>query len=415
MTDDADADVRPLSADHFDDFRAITDYGFQPGEGPQTYDEEADRIADRYGAFVGDDLVSVCGHYDLSANLRGEWVSLAGLAAVATPPEHRREGYVSALIGDALERWRGDFPLAALWPFSRSYYEQFGWATANTYAKYTCSPDQLAFARSAADGHARPVSADEWRELQTVHEAQAEETTLALRRSSENWWRERVLHEGDDDRPWAYVWERDGEAVGYVVYTFEDLGGPRHMNQRLKVSDMAVADHDAWLGLMGFLADHDSQASEVVVYSDARTDLLDLVADPDAVECETQTGPMVRIVDVADALEACPYPADATADVTIEVTDETADWNDGRFRLQVADGEGECTAVDRAAESDATLDGSGDPDVTVDVGTLSQLVVGYHDVATARRLGGLSVADETTADALAALFPSETVYLRTFF
>ncbi|MFC7141226.1 enhanced intracellular survival protein Eis [Halosimplex aquaticum] len=396
--------VRPLSADRFAEFRAITDYAFQPEEGPQEYDDEPERIADRYGAFDGGDLVSVCGHYDLTANLRGEWVSMAGLAAVATPPERRRKGYVRALIDDALERWRGKFPLAALWPFSRSYYAQFGWATANTYTEYTCPPDQLAFARGAVDGEARPASADDWRDLQAVHEAQAGETSLALRRSSEAWWRERVLREDDEDRPWAYVYERDGEARGYLVYSFEDLGGPKHMNQRLTVADAAAANHDAWLGMLGFLADHDSQASEVRLRSDARTDLLDLVSDPEAVDCEVKTGPMARIVDVADALSACPYPADVSAELTLRVTDETAAWNDGQFRLAVSDGSGTVTA-----------DASGDPDATVGIGTLSQLVVGYHDVEAARRIGDLSLADGGIADALAALFPPERTYLRTFF
>ena len=406
MAPDADAvDVRPLSAEHFDEFRTITDYGFNPEEGPQDYDEAPERIADRYGAFDGDDLVSVCGHYDFTANLRGEWVALAGLAAVATPPEHRREGYVSALVDDALARWRGEAPLAALWPFERSYYAQFGWATANTAVQYTCPPDALAFARGSADGQAQPVTADDWRDLQAVHKAQAADTTLALRRSNEVWWRERVLHEDDDDRPWAYVWERDGEPVGYLVYTFEDVGGPMPTNKRMKVSDVAVADHEAWLGLLGFLADHDSQASEVVIPAESHTDLLDLVADPDAVECEVTTGPMVRVVDVVDALEACPYPAGATANLTVRVTDETADWNDGQFRLDVADGTGSCAGVD----------GDGDPDATVDIGTLSQLVVGYHDIDAARRVGDLTVADDTVADTLGALFPDERTYLRTFF
>lgn len=404
MTDDS-VTVRPLSADRFHDFRAITDYAFHPGAGPQEYEDRPERIADRYGAFAGGDLVSVCAHYDFRANLRGEWVPLAGLAAVATPPEHRREGHVRALVDDALERWRGDHPLSALWPFSRPYYAQFGWATATKATEYTCAPDQLAFARGAADGEARPVSADEWRALQRVHETAAEATTLALRRRGEVFWRERVLREDDDERPWAYAWERDGEARGYLVYTFEDLGGPKHMNQRLTVEDMAAVDHEARLGLLGLLADHDSQASEVVITGDERTDLLDLVADPDDVECEVQTGPMVRVVDVADALETCPYPDGASADLTVDVRDETADWNDGRFRLDVSDGDATVTAVD---------DPSGQADATLDVGTLSQLVVGYHDVATARRLGGLSVADDA-ADALAALFPPERTYLRTFF
>jgi len=408
MTDDAAATVRPLSADHYDDFRRIADYAFHPEAGPQTYDDDPERIADRYGAFIGEDLVSVCGHYDFRATLRGEWVPLAGLAAVATPPEHRREGYVRALVEHALDRWRGEYPLAALWPFSRSYYEQFGWATANTATTYTCPPEQLAFARGAAEGRARPVEPDGWRALRSVHEAQAEATTLALKRRSEAWWRERVLSEGGDDRPWAYVWERDGEPRGYLVYSFEDAG-EGFDDRRLGVDDMAAADHEARRGLLGFLADHDSQASEIRFESDARTDVLDLVDDPDAVDCEVETGPMVRVVDAAEALEACPYPEAASADLTLRVTDETADWNDGRFRLTVGEGTGECEPVE-VADGDSTS-----ANATLDVGTLSQLVVGYHDAAAARRVGDLSVAEESVADSLAALFPPERVYLRTFF
>ena len=406
MADDA-ADgvtVRPLSAEHFADFREIIDYGFHPTAGPQDYDDEPERIADRYGAFDGEDLVSICAYYDHTATLRGEWVPLAGLAAIATPPEHRRQGYVSALIDDALERWRGEYPLSALWPFDRSYYEQYGWATANTCVKFTCPPDQLAALRGAGEGQARPVSADEWRALQAVHEAQAETHTLALKRTSETWWRERVLHEGEDERPWAYAWERDGELRGYVVYEFTDQSVPDHSNRQLEVSDMAAADDDAWRGLVGFLADHDSQVSEILFETDGGTDPLDIVTDPGKVECELKTGPMARVVDVADALETCPYPDDAAADLTLAVTDDTADWNDGTFRLSIRDDDVECTPADVA-----------DPDATLDVGTVSQLVVGYHDVAAARRVGGLSVADENVADALAALFPTETGYLRTFF
>jgi predicted acetyltransferase len=408
MTDDApDPVVASLSADRYDEFRRIVDYAFHPDAGPQEYDDEPERIADRYGAFVDDDLVSVCGHYDLRANLRGEWARLAGLAAVATPPEHRREGYVGALVDDALERWRGEYPLSALWPFSRSYYEQFGWATANTATTYTCPPDQLSFARGAAQGRARPVEPDEWRVLQSVHETAAERTTLALKRRSETWWRERILSEGGDDRPWAYVWERDDEVCGYLVYDFEDAG-EGFEQRRLAVDDMAAVDHEARLGLLGFLADHDSQATEIRFAAAGRTDLLDLVPDPDAVDCEVETGPMVRVVDAADALETCPYPAEANADLTLAVTDATAEWNDGVFDLAVADGEADCAPRDADAETV-------DPDATLDVGTLAQLVVGYHDVASARRVGDLSVADESVADAFAALFPTERVYLRTFF
>ncbi|WP_436925735.1 GNAT family N-acetyltransferase [Halosimplex amylolyticum] len=396
--------VRPLDPQDAAEFRAIVDHSFHAGRGPRDEDgtAEFDEISAPYGAFDGEELVSVCTHYGLTASLRGEWTPLAGLASVATPPERRRRGYAEALVDDALERWRGDFPLAALWPFSPPYYRQYGWATANRYVKYTCPIDQLSFARGSVEGRARPATVEEWADLRAVNDAFAAERSLVLRREDEQWWRDRLLSADENDRPWAYVWERDGEVVGYVVYEFGD--GSKFADGRVSVEDVAYADHEALRGLLGFLAEYDSQADEVVLSGDSSGDLLDLVPDPTTVDSRVMAGPMVRVVDVVDALEACPYTADATADLTIGVTDGTADWNDGRFRLEVADGEATCSPV-----ADV------EPDATVDVGTLSQLVVGYHDVTAARRLGGLSVADDATADTLTALVPTERVYLRTFF
>ena len=47
---------------------------------------------------------------------------------------------------------------------------------------------------------------------------------------------------------------------------------------------------------------------------------------------------MLRIVDVAAALEARGYPAGLEAQLELEVEDELLAWNHGRLRLSVADG-----------------------------------------------------------------------------
>jgi len=400
---DPDLDFRPVGPDHHDTFRAYVDYAFDPTAGPQDHDDEFDRVGDSFGLFAGDDLRSICVHYDFETRLRGEWVPLAGLAAVATPPEHRRKGHVGRVVDESLDRWRGEYPLAALWPFSRSYYEQFGWATANTACKYQIPIEQLLFARGTATGSARRASLDDWAALNGAYEAHVAEETLGIRRD-ERWWRERVL----DDEPYVYAWERDGETRGYVAYTFESTGGGVG-DRRIDVSDLVAADDDAFRGLLGLLADHDSQADRVDLWAPDDT-LLDRVPDPDDVVCGVNTGPMVRVVDVPHALETTPFPDDATARLTLAVTDETAPWNDGVFTLDVADGGGTCTRSGALEPGDA-----GDADVSVDVGTLSQLVVGYRDVAALRRVGELSVATGAIADELAVLFPPETVTLRDFF
>jgi len=403
-----DSEFRRIPPGRLDEYDRVVGYAFSPEDGPgDSGDREtvADRPGERFGVFVDDELRSVCKHYDFETRLRGTWVPLAGFAAVATPPEHRRQGHVSSTVVASLDRWRGEYPLSALWPFDREFYSQFGWATANTAVRYTCPPEALRFARAdddGADGRFRPVDVDDWPVLQAVHETHAAERTLPLRRDG-TWWREKVLCASDDDRPHAYVRERDGEARGYLVYDIERTGDGLG-ECRLEVSDVAFVDHEAWLALLRYLANHDSQVTEVVyVHEDER--LLDLVADPGVVDCRMIAGPMVRVVDVAHALSSVPYPADATLDLTLAVADGTAPWNDGVFRLRVADGDGECARTDVP---------SAEADVTLDVGTLSQLVVGYLAASRFRRRGALDATGGAVAD-LGVAFPEETVSLRQYF
>jgi predicted acetyltransferase len=385
-------EFRRLSADDRLDFQRFVDYAFSPEGGPQQYDgpeSTPDRQGQQFGLFADGTLRTVCTQYDFTASVRGEWVPVAGLAALATPPEYRRQGYVSDLVEASLRRWRGESPLAALWPFDYGYYEQFGWAMGCTLTEYTCPPDALAFGRDAP-GTARRLDPDDWKRLRGVTEAYREEYDLTMRRDEE-WWRERIFDSGDR---YVYGLERDGEIRGYVGYTVEADDETR----RMKVLYNAFTDHDAFRGLLGFLSNHDSQVEEVTLYRPAESSLLDMVPDPKAVDCEVHPGMMVRVVSVVDALEAVSYPSEATGTLTLAVSDDTADWNDGTFELSVSDGEADCRPVEDA-----------DPDVRLDIGTLAQVLVGYHSVPEARRLADLQVTSDEVAAQLARWFPPRAV------
>ncbi|MFB6087453.1 MAG: enhanced intracellular survival protein Eis [Haloarculaceae archaeon] len=406
---------RRLRAEEHRAFQRFVDYAFSPEEGPTRGDtgpeaesegEESgeERQGERYGVFADGELASVCVHYDFEAHLRDAWVPTSGLAAVATPPERRHRGHVRFMVAESLDRWRGEYPLTALWPFSREYYGQFGWATANRNVSYDCPPEALSAARDDRVGRFRPVDADEWADLQPLHETHAADRTLTLRRD-EAWWRERVFSSLHGEDRHVYAYERDGEVAGYLAYSFESTGEGLG-DRTLRVNDLAYADHGALCQVLGFLGDHDSQAESVTLVTEPSAPMLDVVPEPDDVEATVHGGPMVRVVDAAHALSTLTYPDDATGDLTIAVSDGTAPWNDATFRLRVADGEGDCTRIEGS---------SVDIDASLDVGTLSQLVVGYHDVATARHVGGLTVADDGVAGALRACFPEGTPYLRTFF
>lgn len=400
----SEREFRELGPEHRVAYQEMLDYGFDTTRGPTSYDSPAetpDMLGRKFGVFEDGDLRSICSYLEYAVRVRDGWLPMVGLATVATPPEHRRRGLVRHLIGASLKRWRGEYPISTLWPMKHSYYRRFGWAMANKSVQYTCEPEDLAFARDGAAGERVRLDPGDWERLQDVHEAHGTDIGLTFRRD-EDWWRGRVFRSIGGGKRFVYGVEGDGGRIdGYVVYTVGNIGGG---DLRLRVNDLAYRDHASYLGLLAILADHESQVEEIRIYRENESSLFDLVEDPEEVECTVVPGPQVRVVDVEDALSALAYPDGASAALALDVADGQAPWNDGTFELRVEDGEGECRAVD-------------DPDLpraTLDVNTLSQLYVGAHSPEEARRIADLDAPDDAM-DALAALFPPRTVYLREYF
>ncbi|RKD97153.1 GNAT family N-acetyltransferase [Halopiger aswanensis] len=405
-------DYRPIP-DRRELFHEYRMYAFAPEQGPPAYDpEEHDTpralLGNPRGVFADGetgpdaDPRCVCRHYWLNARVRGDRHPTAGLAAVATPPEHRRGGYVGTMLERSLEEYRerGD-RFSVLWPFEYAFYRQFGWDTSNRIAFHECEPTDLSFATAAVDGDREgsffPVDSDEYDTLEPAYERYAERYALALERDRE-WWQCRLLENYDTD-PFVYAYERDGDVRGYLIYTIDDE--PTREGRTLDVFEPAFADHDALLALLSFCHKHDSQVERVRLRLPTDVSLLDIAQRPDAFETTVKTGPMVRIVDVAETLSALSYPdLEAPASVTLSVTDPVADWNEGTFALSVSDGRGTC---DRAAEETT--------DARLDIGALSQLVVGYRSATDLERTGRLETGDSATLETLEALFPETAVYL----
>ncbi|MFB6184198.1 MAG: enhanced intracellular survival protein Eis [Haloarculaceae archaeon] len=389
---------RPVPDDRTEDAQRILDYAFELESGPQNYESGStpNRLGELRGLFDDDEIVSVGTLYDFEARFRGDWIGLGGLGGIATPPEYRRKGRVRDLVRESLAEFRDrEVPLVALWPFEHDFYRRLGWGTCQKYVEYELPPSALAFASEPDDGSFRRVGPDDWDGLQDVHLAAGEGATLSTRRT-DDWWRHRFTDWGH--KPYAYAYERDGTVEGYVVYTVTETADER----RLNVWEVSVRDPVATTALLWFLHNHDSQVSTVRLYR-SDTDLLDRATDAETVDCTVGMGPQVRIVDVVDALDAMPVP-DREFDLRLAVSDPLAEWNDATFRIRTKAGHLSC-------RTSAT----GEPDATVDVSTLSQLIVGYFGVDDAERLAGLAVDGAETRAALSALFQPETVTLRELF
>jgi predicted acetyltransferase len=264
-------------------------------------------------------------------------------------------------------------------------------------------PAQLRSAAAPRDGAFEPTTADEWELLLSVHEAHDVGRGLHVDRT-EAWWRERVFSGWRGD-PYVYRWTDDaGETRAYLTYDVEESDGDD--GPTLRVREASWTDPVAGRQLWRFLGDHDSQVGTVrlTLPFDAEFPLLETVDDPSEVTVEVEAGAMVRLTDVASGLSALSYPETVCDDLRVAVRDPLVDANDRTFALAVEGGGATCEpAVDGAAAEE--------PTVSLDVGRLSQLAVGYRDASAMAAAGQLDAPVETVAR-LDALFPPEPVWLR---
>jgi predicted acetyltransferase len=420
------SEYRPVPDADVPDFQRILNYAFSPTEEYEPIDSPDDlppraTLGDRRAIYEGSKIRCTAVHHWFRLRVRGEFEEVPGLSAVATPPEYRRQGLVGHLLTQSLAEYRErGTGFCALWPFSHPFYRQFGWGLCSRYGRVTCQPEALTGVGSTKGGSEgrshefRRCSADDWDALDRVYRT-TNDRDLVMDRTGD-WWRKRVFTGWDDD-PYVIGVERDGQLVGYLVYDIEE--GEADGGRRMVVREAGHVDSAAYRAVLEFCRNHDSQVEECELRGPVDTSLQDLACDPGEIDVEIEPGPMIRIVDLARALSGLSYPAGIEADLALDVTDEVADWNDGRFRLSIADGTARCepieegTGADTGSDSGAVADS--DADLTASIATLSGVAMGYLSVDRAETVGSFEVASAEAREALEAAFPPRETFLREFF
>lgn len=379
--------------------RQILRYAFAPQQGPVSEPGEDDwppTLFEQRGLYDDGELVSTCKRYSLSAWVREGVESIGGLGAVATPPEYRRRGYIRELCRQVLPEFEANGEaLVALWPFQTGFYANLGWATVNDVLEFEFPPAVLPAHES--EGEFRLLDSAAWERLRVAEQAHNEDIALALRRS-EQWWRERTLSAWTGGtEPYIYGYERNGTIAGYLVYTVAD-----DEHETLQIKSFGVADEEATRALLNFLGTHGAQIERIALSHSADRDLslFARVDEPRKVDCERATGPMARLTS-ADALELLTWPAQSVS-CPMTVTDPLGETETIQFSVE--DGAG--TVLHR----DSTADG-----LTVDIGTLTQLVLGSRSLADARKLDDCQVGSDVPVEELEALFEPQAVALEEFF
>lgn len=345
------------------------------------YEAAKARLPYLSGHFLGDKLTSAAVVYPFEMFLAGRRTRTGGLAGVLSAPETRRRGYVRELLRDVLERLRQEGTGWLLeYPFDPRFYARLGFATVPTGYEVTVPAERL-FRGPAPD--AERLTGDPKAVLEPLYHAWAEPYSLALRRDNAarpTW--SRIL----DDDTFCYVME---DAYAVLELTEDDAG------QTLTVHDYAFSSPAGRAALFRFVGSFYGQADRISLHL---PDDEPLAWDLQTFHTNELPALQARITDLQAALGPMTSPLEQT--LTLTVRDPLCTWNDGTFAV----------ALTPAGNTVTAHTGQNDPALTLDIGALTQLVVGALRPDAALRCG-LAEGDLAAAQALYALSGGRVTFM----
>ena len=370
--------VRPMGAD--DDAAGWqlgrVAFGVPAGPPPERRPGAGKPGVRAYGVFDGGRLLAKAVDLEHGYWYGGQLLPGAGVAGVAVAPEARGTGVLGramdALLAGARERGA---VVSALFPTTVVPYRRLGWERAGTLTWTALPTVSLASVKRPEDVVVRAAEPADVPALMETYRACARDGAGMLDRSGPLF---------VDDAAALFA-EFDGVTVaagpdGVEGYASWERGSGYGADSTLSVFDLVGRTPAATLALLAMLGTWRSVAPTLHLRL-AEHDPAWLLAGMEQARVLTRQAWMLRLVDAQVALAARGWPEHVTGAVDLDLHDEAAPWNAGRFRLELA-----------AGKAQVTPGGSGA--VALGPGGLAALFAGALSPALARRAGLLTGGDE---------------------
>ena len=337
----------------------------------------------RFAAEVDGEYVGLYGVRPMQLAVPGGgMLPVAGLTWVGVHPDFRRKGVLTAMLRHHVQQTHDEgVPMTALHASEPAIYGRHGYgqAAVSWWAKLSRGQelkaagldDEAARVRTTFATITDPGATDRLRANDLAWAAVAPGLMVGDADFYAGFARQIPEHMRDKE-PIRILWATvDGQDVGFAAFRRQQKWESGRPNGELEVLGMA-GKPAVRLALLRRLVDFDLTSS-VAVNEIGADDPLWHWLGPRAVEAKIFDNVWLRFVDLETVLPAREYADDC--DVVVEVTDPSAPWQAGRWRLKVSGGS---MNVDR---TDA------DPDLVWPVQELSSIYLGGINLVARLRAG----------------------------
>lgn len=331
-------------------------------------------------------------------HLRGALFPLSYIVGVATYPQHRRGGKIKQLLQAAFaeQRQRGQ-SISLLMPFRGEFYYPYGFEFCYHHFRY-CVPlvDLKQRTTLFGEGHLidwRQVKEkEEWiiNHCQTVYESFMLQKDGFVQRDFEKW--HHFLSEHFCEDGYGFLLTEKGQPQGYLFYKL--------MDQKLFVREMAYTSPEARTALLQYCYNHRSQVRELD-WSAPLDEPLYLTL-PDPKEGVTLFPFMTaRILSVTEVITQVK-PGVAEGALTLRIEDDLLTENNQTFSLSLQDRQWLIKPL-----------GQVPGDVTLSIGSLTQMIFGRVSAAELTKLGRFQGTIEAQKW-LDAAFPKQLLHINEY-
>lgn len=334
-----------------------------------------------YIAANDSDYSAIVGSIPMNIACSDKTVRASYLCGCTTSPEYRNKGIMRQMINIYLRQSAGDqIPISLCIPFDYKTLERYGWRTSYMYKQYTLSPKSIPPYTIKGNVKISVPAHKSLDELSSVYNEFTKNKNGYSKRSHEEWIRildDLTVNFGGNC---AVYYDKNNRPSGYIMYLIH--------GEYMHVYEMAYTDKAAAESLYSFMKNHSSQIKEIKVKVSA-DDLmhLDFCNSRNAVSlCPFVSA---RITSVSAALaylcEKCEN------EIKIQVIDRIVEDNNATFSI----------TTNGIVKTDSA------PDIVTDIGTLTQLFMGFISVDEAVRLNMLV----GNADSVQHLFEKKNNYI----
>lgn len=308
-------------------------------------------------------IFSVIERTPYTLSVRGVPVKSEYISTIATLPEYRGKGCARELVTDTLTDMKNNGSVICFAvPPSYKMFDKFGFRLTHRFTQYNIDIKQIPNFSMNSSVERVNVNDVMIAVLSGIYEKYMYDKNGYVIRTPQSW---RLILEDLQNNfggHIALIRNSDSIPVGYIMYIIKE--------RKMHIYEMAYVNHSAYASIMAYIRSHITQIDTVAIKAPSG-DLSFL----DFTDNRTAVGlyPFVtsRITDVRKALEIAASNGFAGS-ISIKVVDRIIEDNNAVFAV--------------SASSAEVLPESEIADVVCDVGTLTQLFMGFLSPAEAEKM-----------------------------